>query len=173
MRRWFVFLLALIMAVCCAGCFEEAPTESVSDQPQDVAFSIPGTLVADNFDLTIVSAEVCDSVVLNSGIDFTLTPDEGKQFLVLCIDAKNTSDSIMNLGSLMTYVDNITILPHNGLAKLGDRVLFVGGVHPGKTICTYILYQVPTNWEKFELAYVDGLTCAATKTITIFKSDIA
>lgn len=189
MKKFFALLLIICISACAmCGCDSDAaPSGSGSpdasaQSDQDAtntntepssSFSIPGTLIADNFDLTIVSAEICDTVTLNSGIEIEVKPDDGKQFLILCIDAKNTSDDVMNLGSFLTYVDNITVLPHNMLAKLGDRILFSGGVNPGKIMCTYIMYQVPTSWETFELSYVDSLTGSMSESITIYKSDIS
>ena len=178
MKKFLCILFAIIMLLALPGC--ESPdgssqfgqdSSSKSTEPSP-DFSIPGTLVAENFDLTIVSAEVCDKVTLDSGIEIEVEPDEGKQFLVLCIDAKSTSDDIRNLGSFLAYVDNITVLPHNMLGKFGDRILFVGAVNPGKIMCTYIMYQVPTSWETFELSYVDSLTGSISKSITILRSDI-
>lgn len=189
MKKLFVLLLIVCISACsmigcdyCAATSENGYNDASTQSDQDTtsastdptsSFSIPGTLVAENFDLTIVSAEICDTVTLNSGIEIEVEPDEGKQFLVLCIDAKNTSDDVMNLGSFLTYVDNITVLPHNMLAKLGDRILFSGGVNPGKIMCTYIMYQVPTSWETFELSYLDALTGSMSDAIAISKSDIS
>lgn len=189
MKKLFVLILVVCILACAMiGCDSGAATsgngynDALTQSDQDTTsantdpnsgFSIPGTLVAENFDITIVSAEICNTVALNSGIEIEVEPDEGKQFLVLCIDAKNTSDDVMNLGSFLTYVDNITVLPHNMLGKYDDRILFSGSVNPGKIMCTYIMYQVPTSWETFELSYLDALTGSMSDAITICKSDIS
>ena len=73
----------------------------------------------------------------------------------------------------MAYADNVTVLPHNMLGKYDDRILFSGSVNPGKIMCTYIMYQVPTSWETFELSYLDALTGSMSDAITICKSDIS
>lgn len=169
MKQFISLLLVVLMLFCFAGCEGGVPSNT---EPPKAPFSIPGTLSAENFDLTIVSVQICDTVNINSGIDVVIEPDDGKQFLVLCIDAKNTSDEIRNLGNFFAYADGVTVLPHNVLGKLGDRVIFVGGVHPGKTICTYILYQVPTDVKEFELAYQDSFTGSISKSIVINCSDI-
>ena len=177
MKKLACLLLAALLLFCFSGCEEGIPTAG-STPSSDLAtseksyFDIPGTLSAENFDLTIVSAKVSDTVTLDSGIEIVIEPDEGKQFLILCIDAKNTSGEIRNLGNFFSYADGFTVLPHNILGKFEDRVLFGGGVHPGKTICTYILYQVPTDLQEFEMAYQDSLTGSISDSIVIARSEI-
>lgn len=148
-------------------------TTETTTVPTISSFTFPGTLTAENFDLTIVSATLSDSVVLDTGIDVSIDADEGKQLLVLCIDATNTSEDVRNLGSFISYVDNNTILPHNVLGKLGERMIFMGAIHPGKTMGTYVLYQVPTAWNTFELSYVDSWTGSLSDPILISRSEIA
>lgn len=186
MKR-LLLAIFLIIAMLLVGCGNVSTTNSEentdeisssensqSSPPADTTFEIPGTLSAENFDIKIVSAEICESLTLDGGgVDIPVEADDGKQFLVLSIDATNTSDELRNLGSFATYVDSVTVLPSNYLGKYGDRVVFVGAVHPEKTICTYILYQVPTEWKEFELSYVDSLSYSASKTIKIFRSDLS
>lgn len=137
-------------------------------------FSIPGTLSCEYFDITIVSAEVYDKITLNAGIDCEYTPDDGKQFLVLCVDATNTSDEIRNVGSFASYVDNVTVLENNILAKYGDRALFVGAVDPGKTMQCYVMWQVPTDWQVFEFSYCENSWSGErSELVAIYHSDIA
>ena len=170
-KKLTVLLLAVLLILSFSGCTDSPVANDGATTDKD--FEIPGTLSAENFDINIVSAELCESVTLDGGgLDIPVKADEGKHFLVLCIDATNTSDELRNLGSFLTYVDTISVLPNNYLGKYGDRVVFVGAVHPGKTICTYILYQVPTEWEEFEMSYVDSLTAHASKTIKISHSNI-
>ena len=172
-----LFALSIVIALLLVGCGAPSTTSgdstTVPNAPTDEYFEIPGTLSAENFDLKIVSAELCESVTLDGGgVDFPINADEGKQLLVLSIDATNTSKELRNLGSFLTYVDTISVLPNNYLGKYGERVVFVGAVHPGKTIGTYSLYQVPAEWKDFELSYVDSMTAQASKTIKISRSDI-
>lgn len=141
--------------------------------PTTSSFSIPGTLVAENFDIAIISATLSDSVTLNAGINVDFPADEGMQFLILCIDATNTSEEVQNLGSFIAYVDNTVVLPYNVLGKLGDRMLFVGAVDPGKTMGTYVLYQLPASWETFEFAYEDSWTGSRSEFALICRSDIS
>ncbi len=163
-----VMLILLSMLVGC-----EDPVDSTSTKAtEDTIISIPGTLVAENFTFTIVSAELLDSVTLNSGVNITIDADEGKQFLVLCVDATNTTNDIRNLGPFTTYLDDTTVLPHNVLGKYGDRVLMVGAVHPGKTMQTYAMYQVPTDWEFFEISYIDTMTGKVSGIVKFSRSDV-
>ena len=112
-------------------------------------------------------------MTLNAGMDIDYAADEGKQYLTLCIDATNTSDETRNLGTLSAYVDNVAVLPDNFLGKLGDRLIFVGGIDAGKTIQTYIMFQVPTDWEKFEFSYIDSLTGSQSASVTITRADVS
>lgn len=163
-----VMLILLSMLVGCDTPVDGAATKAT----EDTLISIPGTLVAENFTFTIVSAELSPSVTLDSGVDITIDADEGKQFLVLCVDATNTSDEIRNLGPFTTYLDNTTILPKNVLGKYGDRMLMVGAVHPGKTMAVYAMYQVPMDWEFFEISYIDTLTCNVSGSVKFSRSDV-
>lgn len=163
-----LLVVMLILLSALAGC--ENPTNSAPTEA--VTISIPGTLVAENFTFTIVSAELSDSVTLDSGVNINIDAEEGKQFLILCVDATNTSDDIRNLGPFTTYVDDTTILPKNMLGKYNDRVLMTGAVHPGKTMQTYAMYQVPTDWESFEISYIDTLTCKVSGSVKFSRSDV-
>ena len=163
-----VIFLLLSMLVGC-----EPPVDgNTSNATEAATISIPGTLVAENFTFTIVSAELLDSVTLDSGVNITIDADEGKQFLVLCVDATNASSDIRNLGPFTTYVDNTSVLPHNVLGKYGERALMVGAVHPGKTLATYAMYQVPMDWEFFEISYIDTLTGSASGSVKFSRSDV-
>ena len=124
-------ILAILLILSFAGCAGAPVTDgSTPSTTTDNNFEIPGTLSAENFDIKIVSAELCESVTLDGGgVDITREPDEGKQFLVLSIDATNTSGELRNLGSFLTYVDSISVLPSNYLGKYGERVVFVGAVN--------------------------------------------
>lgn len=165
-----IMVIAIILSML-VGC--EYPTDNTAGKATEATtISIPGTLVAENFSFNIVSAELSDSVTLDSGVNINIDADEGKQFLILCIDATNTSNDIRNLGPLTTYLDNTTILPHNVLGKYGDRVLMVGAVHPGKTMNVYAMYQVPMDWEFFEISYIDTLTCKASGSVKFSRSDV-
>ncbi len=168
-----ILLLATILAVIAlfSGC--EYPVDGATTNATEATIiSIPGTLVAENFTFTIVSAELSDSVTLDSGVNIAIDADEGKQFLTLCIDATNTSNEVRNLGPFTTYVDNTTVSPHNVLGKYGDRVLMVGAVHPGKTMSVYAMYQVSMDWEFFEISYIDTLTCKASGSVKFSRSDV-
>lgn len=164
-------MVMLILLSMLVGC--EDPIGGTTPNATEAAIiSIPGTLVAENFTFTIVSAELSDAVTLNSGMNITVDADEGKQFLVLCVDATNTSSDIRNLGPFTTYVDNTTTLPNNVLGKYGDRLLMSGAVHPGKTMNAYIMYQVPMDWEFFEISYMDTLTCSVSGSVKFSRSDV-
>ena len=163
-----LLIVMLILLSALAGC--ENPTSSAPTEA--VTISIPGTLVAENFSFTIVSAELSASVTLNSGVNINVDAEEGKQFLILCVDATNTSNDIRNLGSFTSYVDNTTILPHNVLGKYKDRMLMSGAVHPGKTMTAYVMYQVPMEWEFFEISYVDTLTGKVSGSVKFSRSDV-
>lgn len=166
-----LIMIIAIMLSLLVGC--EFPTSNTAGKATEATkISLPGTLVAENFTFTIVSAELSDSVTLDSGVNIAIDADEGKQFLTLCIDATNTSNEVRNLGPFTTYVDNTTVSPHNVLGKYGDRVLMVGAVHPGKTMNTYAMYQVPLDWEFFEISYIDTLTCSVSNSVKISRSDV-
>ena len=172
MKKSVCFILVMmILFSTLLGC-DTIVDDAATKATEDTIISIPGTLVAENFSFTIVSAELSNSVTLNSGVDITIDADEGKQFLILCVDATNTSNDVRNIGPFTTYVDGTTVLPHNVLGKYGDRVLMVGAVHPEKTMQTYAMYQVPTDWEFFEISYIDTLTGKVSGIVKFSRSDV-
>lgn len=171
MRKILAFVIVvLVLFYSLAGC-EDLLSESSTAPTEPTVISIPGTLVAENFTFKIVSAELFSSVTLNAGIDFNIDAEEGKQILILCIDATNTSSSARNLGAFNTYVDDTVVLPHNVLGKYGDRILMGGGVDPGKTMKAYVMYQVPMDWEFFELSYTDTLTLSNSGSVRFSRED--
>lgn len=166
-----LLMVMLILLFMLVGC--ENPIAGTTEKSTEATIiSIPGTLIAENFTFTIISAELSDSVTLDSGVNITVDADEGKQFLILCVDATNTSNDIRNLGPFTAYVDDTTVLPHNILGKYGDRMLMSGAVHPGKTMNAYVMYQVPMDWEFFEISYVDTLTCHVSGSVKFSRSDV-
>ena len=165
-----IMVMLILLSMLC-GC--EIPIDSTTPKTAEATtITIPGTLVADNFTFTIVSAEIVDSVTLDSSSNVSIDADTGKQFLVLCVDATNTSSDIRNLGPFTTYVDNTTVLPHNVLGKYSDRMLMSGAVRPGKTMNTYVMYQVPMDWETFEISYMDTLTGKVSGSVKFNRSDV-
>ena len=172
MKKFLSLILAVLtLGSVLVGC-EDTNGSTAQNENEDTIISIPGTLVAENFSFTIVSAQLSNSVTLDSGVDITIDADEGKQFLIICIDATNTSNDVRNLGPFTTYVDDTTVLPKNMLGKYKDRVLMTGAVHPGKTMQTYAMYQVPMDWEFFEISYIDTLTCKVSGTVKFSRSDV-
>ena len=179
MRKIIAVLLVFILFAFC-GCGTSIPAETdpsgttgATEPNLEEKFTIPGTLTVENFDIKFVSAEICKSVVLNNGVDFSIDSENGKELLVLSIDATNTSNELLNLGSFISYADSVSVFPQNYLGKYNDRTLFVGAVHPGKTMQTYIIYQIAEGWESFELSYVDNLTMIVSKTVKIIRADLA
>ena len=172
MKRSLCYVIVLVvLAFSLAGC-DSLLVETPPEASEPMHISIPGNLVADNFSFDIVSATLSSSVTLNSGVDMNVTAEEGKLFLVLCVDATNTTDEIRNLGYFTTYVDSCTILPKTMLAKYGDRMNMTGGVHPGKTMQAYAIYEVPADWSEFELCYMDTLTGSISNSVMFSRSDV-
>lgn len=172
MKKFISLIVVMFISLSLlAGCEEPVDSTAIKTT-EDTIISIPGTLIAENFSFTIVSAELSDSVTLNSGVDFNVDAEEGKQFLILSIDATNTSSDIRNVGPFTAYVDDTTVLPHSVLGKYGDRILMTGAVHPEKTMNTYALYQVPMDWEFFEVSYTDTLTGSVSGSVKFSRSDV-
>lgn len=171
MKKLFCIVIVLLTLLSCAGCGEFIVDDT---QPATEAahISIPGKLVADNFSFDIVSATMSKSITLNMGVDMKVDAEEGKMLLVLCVDATNTTGEIRNLGYFTTYVDSCTILPKTMLAKYGDRMNMTGGVHPGKTMQAYAIYEVPADWSEFEFCYMDTLTGSISSSVMFNRSDI-
>lgn len=168
MKKIISLLIVLVLVVGLCGC--EDLFASTDPANEATKITIPGTLNADNFQLSIVCAESRKTVTLNDSMK--VEADSGNNFLVLCVNAKNISNDVKNLGYFLAYADNTAVLPKNVLGKYKDRALMVGAVLPGKTLEVYVMYQVPENWETFELCYVDAATGQISDSVQFGRSDL-
>ena len=172
MKKYLSILVSIaLFASMLSACDLTSIAESSSPTEAEV-IGIPGTLVAENFTFNIVSAELLDAITLNSGLDIEYKADEGKKILVMRVDATNTSSDVRNVSFFSAYVDNVTVLPYAVLGKYGDRIMMNGAVNPGKTMSAYVMYQVPTEWDSFEICYIDTLTAKSSSSVKFFKSDV-
>ncbi len=108
----------------------------------------------DSWSVKLIDTKKYDSI----GDTFSQKPNEGKEFVIFYIEAKNVSseDNYFNSMYFRFYIDGYL----NGQTLLlsdVDGYNSIGGdVAAGKIIKGYIATQAPIDWKSIELIYDDG-----------------
>lgn len=108
----------------------------------------------DSWSVKLIDTKKYDSI----GDTFSQKPNEGKEFVIFYIEAKNVSseDNYFNSMYFRFYIDGYL----NGQTLLlsdVDGYNSIGGdVAAGKMIKGYIATQAPIDWKSIELIYDDG-----------------
>ena len=133
---------------------------------------ISDTLHAESFDFTVTSAKYYDSITNQLGT--TYTPDSGKKYLVLVMNATNTTEEVQNVENVNfnSYIDDYKIGPEAIVGKVDGYMPLLGAVSAGKTFEGYTVWQVPQNWDTFTFSYIDALTGGDSKSFTIYSTDV-
>lgn len=199
-KRAFVFILLATLVLSFAACGgnessnnkssvgdavqndstgkEEPPAKDSSDSQEptskDKSVGFGGTISGECFDISIVDAKWTDSLDISMGsvsIQNTPQKDENK-LLCLIFNAKNTTDDTENLGMFNAYVDKQAVLPTSVLGKVDDAMIFVGAVASGMEMKAYQVWELPENWEEFQLNYFEATGPECSQCFIIHREDI-
>lgn len=155
-------------------------TDNVSkDNNSDTGNNLPKparvgqTVSSEKWSIALLYAKEYDSIDYEYYSD---KPSEGNKFLVLFFDIKNTSseNDYFNFLLFEAYVDdykkNISYIRGNP-----DGMSIIGGdLDVGKMSKGYIVYQVPSNWQNFEISYIDEIRPPhKAATFVVNKEDIS
>ncbi|MCI6795215.1 MAG: DUF4352 domain-containing protein [Lachnospiraceae bacterium] len=134
----------------------EAPTETPTEAPTEDAtteFTLGDTADFDGVQVKLSAA------ILSNGDGEYITPDDGKYFLGLIFDISNDSSSdiaVSSMASFEAYCDEYSISQDltgyqapewDGLDQLD------GSVAAGKKMNGVIVFQVPQDFQNFEITY--------------------
>ena len=114
--------------------------------------------VGDTADFDGVQVKL-SSALLSKGDGQFVTPDDGNLFLCLILDIKNNSSSDINVSSLMSfeaYCDDYSVnidIFGNQAPEVDGIGQLDGTVASGKMMNGVICYQVPADFNEFELNY--------------------
>ena len=114
-----------------------------------------GTEVSnDKWNVKLIDAKKYDTI----GDSLSQKPDEGKQFVVFFIEAKNVSseDDYFNTMYFRFYVDGYLNGQTLFLSDVEGYDSISGDVAAGKMIKGYVATQALVDWKSIELIYDDG-----------------
>ncbi len=128
------------------------PSPSPVPEPKGIGES----WISDIWEIRLTSAETVDSV---GAEPYDEKASYGKKLLVLYFDVTNvTEDSAyFNYIYFKASVDGETAIQRIVSAKtLEGRTVAIGSVASEETARYYIIYEVPENWQTFEIYYDIG-----------------
>lgn len=103
-------------------------------------------------------------------------PSEGNKFLVLFFDVKNISsdNDYFNYLLFEGYADDYSV-SCSIIMGTPDGMSAIGGdLDAGKMSKGFIVYEVPSDWESFEISYKDGVwTTHKAATFVVNKEDVS
>lgn len=179
-KRPFVFILLVILVLSFTSCSSEGGELAVQDSSDshrvlsDKAIGFGGTISGECFDISIVDAKWTDSLDISmGGVSIQNTPQkDGNKLLCLIFNAKNTTDDTKNLGIFNAYVDKKTVLPTSVLGKVDDAMIFVGAVASEMEMKAFQIWELPENWEEFQLNYFEATGPECSQYFIIHPEDI-
>ncbi len=188
-----IIIPAIALTMCLGACGSQTNSE-VTSVAQDIS-SVPeienqkeeeteeqtipeyakvGQIVSgDNWSIALIYAKQYDS--FDSDF-YSKTPAEGHKFLALFFDVKNISSQNDHFNSLYFegYCDNYAISPSTILSNPDGFPSISGDIDSGKMSKGVIVFEVPENWNEFELSYKDGIwTTHKEATFIINKSELS
>ena len=87
-------------------------------------------------------------------------PADGKVFMLVEFEIENNSDEEVAVSSMLSfeaYVDDYAASLSLGALVENDETQLDGTVAPGKKMKGWIGYEVPTDWKKFEVQFIDSI----------------
>lgn len=134
----------------------EAKKDSTEEKEEEQkVFAVGDSVESKGITITLVSATE------STGTDI-IKPDDGKEFLILNFDIQNNSKSDINISSVTcfeAYCDDYSLNQDIiGLQapEAKDQGQLDGSVAAGKKMNGVIVYQVPTDFKKFEIKVSPG-----------------
>lgn len=166
-RKLSLVLLLAMLVTCFTGCdflFSGTGEEAVQSGGECL---VGQTVVCGDIEFTFKSVEL---YVDNSSI----IPDvaaEGKEFIVLNLEAKNVGDADDYVNSLYedSYCDDAAVDPEFSLYNYNGDTIW-GDVAAGRVRKGYVAYEVSVGWEKIELIYEPFLEDKVT--FVVYSSDV-
>lgn len=147
------------------------PSETSDTEETVNSVGLDGTISGDCFDISIVDVKWTDALETSL---YTVTPEkDGNKLLCLIFSAKNTTDETYNLGSFNAYVDKQATLPTSVIGGIDDAMIFVGAVASGMEMRAYSVWELPGDWEEFQLNYFESTGPECQQYFILHQDDIA
>ncbi len=150
--------------------------KSESSSPEDnlPEYAKVGQVVSgEKWSIALLYAKEYDSI--DSEI-YSDKPSEGNKFLVLFFDVKNISsdNDYFNYLLFEGYADDYSVSSSIIMGSPDGMSAIGGNLDAGKMSRGYIVYEVPSDWESFEISYKDGVwTTHKAATFVVNKDDVS
>ena len=130
------------------------------------------TLIADNFEFSILSIKTCPAVSNALGVEYVA--ESGNEYVFCVMGAKNSSSDTQNMMNVNFngYVDDTKITIVSVVGEIEGYMPLLGAVSADKTFEGYTVWEVPQGWEKLEFSYIDALSGQDSDSFVIYSSDI-
>ncbi len=127
----------------------EAKVDNKTDEKKKSGNGVGDTLKCGDIEFTLDSVE---NYVDTSDFEIDV-PDEGKEFVVLNLTAKNTGDEDDYVNTLYTegYCDDVAA--EEAFVVMYDGEMLSGDLPAGKSRKGYVAYELDKGWNKFEFIY--------------------
>ena len=131
---------------------EAKKDDTEEKEEEQKVFAVGDSVESKDITITLVSATESDII----------KPDDGKEFLILNFDIQNNSKSDISISSVTcfeAYCDDYSLNQDIiGLQapEAKDQSQLDGSVAAGKKMNGVIVYQVPTDFKKFEIKVSPG-----------------
>ena len=151
MKKFLALLVVLLLSVSLlSACGTTSSNDDISatSAPQKSSYGIGETAVCEKYNLTVESLNY-----LSSDNPF-IQPDPDKKFIEVVLLIENTSDSELNVSSLLNfdaYLDDMAIDMDIMGQSASENGTMDGTVASGKKLRGSLCYQVPENWSKLEV----------------------
>lgn len=152
----------------------EVPTTEVSTTESNLPeYAKVGQMVCgEKWNIALLYAKEYDSIDSDFYSD---KPAEGNKFLALFFDVKNVSKDNDYFNSLYFegYADDYSTTSSITLNTPDDFPAIGGDIDAEKMSKGVIIYEVPADWNKFEIVYKDGIwTTHKAASFVVEKADI-
>lgn len=193
MRKVFLSVMAIFLVIIFTSCVpvskkqtgnqqkgetgtivnQEPATEASTEIAKENDVISPGYyLQKDTYKFTFEKAALYDEIGDNEY--FKDTPSDGKKYLVCFFEVENISDkdSYVNSLYIKAYLDDYAINTSAVMNGIDEYKSLGGDLQPGKKMKGFICFEVPTNWEKLEFTYTDGVFDGQVYSFVVTPDDI-
>ena len=144
-----IFVLIMISVSLLSACGVTSSTGNGANAVSGKAsYGVGETAVCDDYKIT------AESLNYVSSSNQFIQPDAGKKFIEVVLLIENTSDSELNVSSLLNfdaYLDDMAIDMDIMGQSASENGTMDGTVASGKKLRGSLCYQVPENWSKLEV----------------------
>lgn len=161
--KWIIIVLVAIMIISAVTSGDEEPkkvgeTQSNQQNTQEKNETKDAFAIGEIAELNDVRVTMTDYKE-SSGSEWN-KPTDGNIFLLVQFEIENNSDEEVTVSSMLSfeaYADDYSASLSLSALMENDETQLDGTVAPGKKMKGWIGYEVPSDWAKFEVQFVDSI----------------